>query len=44
MVISANIVKVRSDSLYNLVTFDGAVQEGVVCHDIKGPHGLGLFP
>jgi len=40
---SANIVKVRSDGLYNLVTFDGAVQEGVARHDIKGPHGLGLF-
>jgi len=40
---SAKIVKVRSDGLFNLQLFDGTVEEGVDRHDIKGPHGLGVF-
>ena len=41
--LSAKIVKVRSDGLFNLQLFDGTVEEGVDRHDIKGPHGLGVF-
>ena len=40
---SAKIVKVRSDGLFNLQLFDGTVEEGVYRHNIKGPHGLGVF-
>jgi hypothetical protein len=41
--LSAKIVKVRSDGFFNLQLFDGTVEEGVARHDIKGPHGLGVF-
>jgi hypothetical protein len=41
--LSAKIVKVRSDGLFNLQLFDGTMEEGVDRHDIKGPHGLGVF-
>ncbi len=39
----AKVIKVRDDGQFNLQLFDGTVKNGVGRHNIKGPHGLGIF-
>lgn len=41
--VSAKVIKVRPDGLFNLQLFDGKVENGVGRLHIKGPHGLGIF-